>query len=1304
MATGSPPSWHELNHILASLPPAPPPYLGALPPPPPSLSAISFDSSADLLFTGNAAGGVQSWYGQGLARYTAWKAAVAPTVPANASSSHQSGGSQEVQSPTIASASDRKLQVSWKKSQGALQPPPQIQGAAPPGTVAGGNGIRELWNDGGNVYSVSPHGVHCASRRGLARWSKDVSAMGHPSLSLSSICPSPVHSSSDVIVCGYAPAAEDQQIVAVNRHVGTVVRKVAAEGTLLQVRKSQRYLLSSTPGGHIQLRDPRSLELEHKLHAHPGGVIDMKCEGSLVWSVGWTMRLGHPVPEPLIKVHDVRNMRALVPIPFAAPGGPALLDIHPRMGSTVIVAAPQGAWQIVDMNSPGEAGFFQLNTSSMITSLSLSPSAEYIAFGEADGTVRLWSTSEAAAALNHPDTVANAPRFTNFSTSPPDLPDPPERLPTIDWSQDVPLSSVGMPYYDQPLCSNLPFETFVSPSSPLFNPSPKIDGSVLGSLRQVDGIHFAPLPRHLRGRRNVVRVTGRGFPPGPGRSGVGGPREAGKVLFRSEKEKERIKKSKAGSLTGDESRDATESGSTETEDDGEESGSEGLSLPNYWRKKTIVYSKFGVEDFDFGMYNKTRQSGLETHIPNCYLNSLLQCLFHLPTLRSLAEIHTLAGGPGRCEREDCLLCEAGFLFKMLSDAAGVNCQATNFLRAFAKSRKAISLGLLDDEDTTDKVDVPYANLIQSANRLLVDSLASSWAEMAVLTWANEAQQGGQARKSLVEDLFASTTRVRTTCLNCRHELVRDSKALVVDLIYPRKPLSNEPSAPTNFASVLSASLARESYTKSPCRACGSSNASILSRRTLPKTQDLPQTISIGANVLTADQMALWIDGAVAADGRRRKGAAPQAPTQSKQRYLPSRISIESGGKEGDKAVIKELRQEDEAPPAGAAVYRLKSMVMQIQAPKDPAHLVSVVRVPNEGGDSKDAATWHLFNDFLVRTITEDEALSFPAATWKIPAVIYFERVDRQTVDVASIPWTLDSAILTEDVYISKKRDPKQIRHRPFSPDEMPGKGDLLSIDAEFVSLNPEEMEISSSGARSVVRPTTMSLARVSVLRGQGAHEGEPCIDDHIATSDRVFDYLTQFSGIVDGDLDPERSKHTVLPQKLAYKKLRLLVDLGCIFIGHGLKKDFRIINIHVGAKQVIDTVDLFSSTSQARKLSLRFLSWFLLKEAIQGDKLSSGASGNGSGSTAASLVRGDEEEAVTGHDSIEDARAALHLYRIYETFMASGRLEDVMEDLYEEGKRLNWRPPPSTAVSAGAVGNVAAAAAAAVVTGEPSSV
>lgn len=79
------------------------------------------------------------------------------------------------------------------------------------------------------------------------------------------------------------------------------------------------------------------------------------------------------------------------------------------------------------------------------------------------------------------------------------------------------------------------------------------------------------------------------------------------------------------------------------------------------------------------------------------------------------------------------------------------------------------------------------------------------------------------------------------------------------------------------------------------------------------------------------------------------------------------------------------------------------MVVQIQTEDDAPHLVSLVKgksamynakaavitsflVPASDGDP---SGWHVFNDFLVRPIPEDEALSFPS-TWKVSVELHHE--------------------------------------------------------------------------------------------------------------------------------------------------------------------------------------------------------------------------------------------------------------------------------------------------------------------------
>lgn len=291
-----------------------------------------------------------------------------------------------------------------------------------------------------------------------------------------------------------------------------------------------------------------------------------------------------------------------------------------------------------------------------------------------------------------------------------------------------------------------------------------------------------------------------------------------------------------------------------------------------------------------------------------------------------------------------------------------------------------------------------------------------------------------------------------------------------------------------------------------------------------------------------------------------------------------------------------------------AIYELSYMIYHIQNPlsQKNGHCITYVKKNHK---------WVIFNDFQVTIVDH-----LDIKNWKKPFILFYKRVDFNNL-IPKIIYKnpISTYIILNDMKLSQKDIIKNFKQ--LSKDEIPKKGDLVGMDLECVSLNH----------------SILTVGRISVIRED---DNIPFIDDYIATNEEINDYLTRFSGLKLGDLDPNKSKHYVTSLKMSYLKLRSLVDNGIIFIGHGLENDFKIINLYVPKDQIIDTSEIYQLPNQ-RKISLRYLSFYFLNKDIQSET----------------------------HDSVEDAKISIELYKYYKN---SQNFKDELMNLYEISRVVNW--------------------------------
>eukprot|EP01125_Pyxidicula_operculata_P005904 TRINITY_DN2064_c0_g1_i1.p1 TRINITY_DN2064_c0_g1~~TRINITY_DN2064_c0_g1_i1.p1 ORF type:complete len:1119 (+),score=226.90 TRINITY_DN2064_c0_g1_i1:55-3411(+) len=1012
--------------------------------------------------------------------------------------------------------------------------------------------IRDILVDEEGIVSLSPTCIRYSTRGGLVR-----STFGfEEEVDLSTMCFAQQGSPRL-----YFGGAFDSMYL-FDLYRTSIIQEIPIPCGITKVRRG-RYVSCGTRDGRLILCDSRSNRIEHTLFCHTQSVTDLTIKGDLVVTCGLTTRMRQNIIDLNVKVFDTRSMRApVVGITFHP--GPSFLAFHPRFSSTLIVASRDGQFQLCDVTS-GIAGGpnFLIDTQGQeLSCLDISSSGSVIGFGDMNGTFHQWVDNE--------DITVNA-----YSKNSVQVVDPYVPRQSEDGDEWSPLIMRGM----QPVFNAVPPHDLLSTwsANSYFSvslPSDPIPPELQARIITKDILGVIP----CQPGSQIRNLSKRPLPliyPEP---------NSGMDMFSDQEKADLVDELESPFVNS-----STDSNTTSIQNDNYDSPSGTRSsqltshpfkrVPKHYRFVRIQHSsKIGVLGFDFGRYNSTQFGGLENTLTNSYINSLLQVFYFNPRIRA----HCISN---LYEEEFSLTCELGFLFHMLDICDGASVEARNLLRALKHIQAAQQFGIFEED-----MDNPsYPKLIEKLESFIFHQLKKEQNTFKKLEFnGGVVGVGGGARSgsggesstppklnvssnfsnsTLIDNLFGSTTRTLNICLQCNYETSIETRHLNYRI--------NFPSLPSSFASVLKSTLSSSGKTPAWCSRCGSFQISdqkkditsfpqILSLHCAPSD---PSPMSTGVspfwNTVSDQDESLW--------------GNPSSNKEVFSHWLPFNIQV-NRDKKTDRLIVQEYTHKKTRVSEGENVYVLTAVVSCITDKHnkytDGENLVAQILVKPEYIQSRSKGTtttqsrvtsedsWYLFNDFNIMAISKYEAVHINSE-WKVPCILHYTLMNQEK-DVPDLTILSTPSPIKDDVFFAENpldklnQNKKKNSFSQIKLENLPGEGDLVAIDAEFVRIASEDVIQKPGGRRIVLRPVQFSLARVSVL----LDNGEPFIDDYISTEEsEIQDYLTQYSGLVQGDLDPATSVHHVTTLKHAYLKLRRLADRGCRFVGHGLSKDFQIISI-----------------------------------------------------------------------------------------------------------------------------------------------
>ena len=304
-----------------------------------------------------------------------------------------------------------------------------------------------------------------------------------------------------------------------------------------------------------------------------------------------------------------------------------------------------------------------------------------------------------------------------------------------------------------------------------------------------------------------------------------------------------------------------------------------------------------------------------------------------------------------------------------------------------------------------------------------------------------------------------------------------------------------------------------------------------------------------------------------------------------------------------------------------------------------AHSVLHMRTKVSNSSEIEGEEWTMFNDFTVLPCSAKDATQFKDWRFPCSVLYCKSSVDKSSPPIPGWPSLNDNLCCTLEASVAMSSSPDNKVKVPESVLFLPSlsangtapaltvsqlrskhgsskigmEGDaedciLIAFDAEFVSVSVEQVLLDNRGQRVVQDEGRQVLARVSLLDGgisstssidvnaldlkqcainddstqQSTCDTNPkkastaiLMDDCVLPSETVVDYVTRFSGLVEEDLDPSRTRYALVLPRTAYLKLRYYLDAGCVFVGHGLNKDFETANVFVPPERVRSVSDKY---------------------------------------------------------------------------------------------------------------------------------